>query len=392
MNNPQTPIVVVAFNRPNSLSRLLTSLSNAYYPNNDIPLIISIDFSSNNKSVIDIAENFNWNNGEKIVISHQKNLGLRNHILACGDLSIKYGSVLILEDDLFVSPNFYNYTQAALKFSEDKTYLSGISLYNHKINVHTGEYFSALEDGFDNWYFQFASSWGQAWNKKQWTEFKNWYNNNLDLVPSKNIPTNVTNWSDKSWLKFFIAYLVETDKYFFYPKVSLSTNFNDPGTHVASDSTAYQVELFHGKKTQFNFSHISESKSRYDSFFENNKLVEIENLKNKNIEIDLYGYKTSLDKDYLLSSKRLNFKIISSYSRSLKPVEANIIYNIPGNELFLYDLKVKETNDFINIDSVKLRRIIYSSKIISHNTATFLFYKLSKSRFMELSKRILKLG
>ncbi|MEL6306294.1 MAG: glycosyltransferase family A protein, partial [Bacteroidota bacterium] len=273
MNN--TPaIIVVAYNRPKSLKRLLASISEASYPSNKITLIISIDFSESNQDVVSIAENFEWQHGEKKVVVQPVNLGLKKHIVQCGDFTETYGEIIVLEDDLYVSPNFYQYTSQALHFSVDKDYVGGIALYNHKINVHTGEYFTALEDGFDNWYFQFACSWGQAWNANQWQGFKAWLTDHPNLPKSDRIPKNVSNWSDKSWLKFYIAYLVETNRYFLYPKVSLSTNFNDSGTHVSQDSTTYQVELFSAPKKEYNFSELKDSKARYDAFFESESVQE----------------------------------------------------------------------------------------------------------------------
>ena len=123
VTNP--PIVVVGFNRPVSLKRILASLNQAYYPEHTtIKLIISIDKSDTNKEVLAIAENFEWKFGEKTVNYQKENLGLRKHIIQCGNYSLKYESVIILEDDLFVSPNFYLYAQKALGFSNDKKYIS----------------------------------------------------------------------------------------------------------------------------------------------------------------------------------------------------------------------------------------------------------------------------
>ena len=59
-------IVVVAFNRPRSLQRLLTFLSKAQYPDKNITLIISID-RGDNQNVLNIANDFVWEFGEKIV-------------------------------------------------------------------------------------------------------------------------------------------------------------------------------------------------------------------------------------------------------------------------------------------------------------------------------------
>lgn len=162
-------IVVVSYNRPYSLKRLLKSLEAAIYPSADIPLIISIDRGANNMNVFAVAQSFNWGHGDKIVKYQNENLGLRRHIIKCASLSYDYESVIILEDDIFVSVEFYNYTIQAMSFAKNLAYIGGISLYNHQFSLSALSSFSPLEDGYDNWYFQYASSWGQAWTKEQWT-------------------------------------------------------------------------------------------------------------------------------------------------------------------------------------------------------------------------------
>ncbi|MEL6484270.1 MAG: hypothetical protein AAFP96_05420, partial [Bacteroidota bacterium] len=97
MEQNHPAIVVVAFNRPKSLKRVLKSVQTAFYPSEiEIPLIISIDYSPTNKEVLEIAHDFTWKNGAKQVIQHRENLGLKEHILSCGDLSEKYGGVIVL--------------------------------------------------------------------------------------------------------------------------------------------------------------------------------------------------------------------------------------------------------------------------------------------------------
>ena len=360
-----TPIVVVAFNRERSLSRLLASLKNADYPNSNIELIISIDFADNNGHVLEMANNFSWEHGKKTVVYHEENLGLRKHIIKCGNLSQKYGSVIILEDDLLVSPNFYNYTISALEFCKSNDNIGGISLYNHQLNVHDSRNFSALEDGFDNWYFQFASSWGQAWSANQWKGFKTWYDLGHNLDNNVAVPNYVRRWSEKSWLKYYIAYLVSTDKFFFYPKISLSTNFSDAGTHVGNDSTRFQVPILSASKKQYNFSKLPDSNSIYDAFYENTLLHQQLDLNKEDITIDLYGNKNIYSK-YLLTSKILDFKIIESFAKSLKPIDANILFKMPGNELFLYDTE-SDTKNIHKKDAT--RAIIYNHKYISPKNA-----------------------
>jgi len=380
-------IVVVAFNREQSLKRLLLSISNATYTIKDIPLIISIDYAKDNHQVKVIADTFNWPHGTKKVIYQNNNLGLRKHILQCGAHAITYDSVIILEDDLFVSPNFYEFTLAALNFSSDKSYISGISLYSHQFNVHSRSNFSPLIDGYDNWYFQFASSWGQAWTKNQWLLFMTWYNKQENLTPNASLPANVTCWSDKSWLKYFIAYLVESDTYFLYPRTSYSTNFSDMGTHIGKDSTIYQVPLDLGNNIQYRFSNLEESNSIYDVFYENKKLHNYLNVPKKQLCTDLYG-KKEIQKSsrYIITDNILNYKIIKTFGRSLKPHDANIIHEIPGEDIFLYDCQTVQSNPYkLNA----YRKIMYNIKSLHRWEAKIVLFKRIKEM---LYNAITKLG
>ncbi|MEH6679314.1 MAG: glycosyltransferase [Sediminicola sp.] len=386
MTDSNTPIVVVAYNRAKSLTRLLKSISNANYNGLSVPLFISIDRAENNQDVLKIAQDFQWAYGRKEVIYNDVNLGLRKHIIKCASISKTYGSVIVLEDDLYVSPCFYVYALQALKFSVDKNYISGISLYNHQLNVHKGVNFSAMEDGYDNWYFQFASSWGQAWTSSQFEEFLNWYQKQSNpLIKTEEVPDYVISWSDKSWLKYYISYLVETNKYFLYPKISLSTNFSDAGTHVGNDSTAYQVPMLGVNTKEFNFSTLEESNSIYDSFYENIKISKHLNIADEHLCIDLAGYRKKYNKRFIITPKVLDFKIIKSYSRSLKPIECNIFDDITGSDIFLYDSEIHIKNSYVDH---KKRQIFYYIKFISHRDSLILALELTKQRFKGILKKL----
>lgn len=373
MQRTECAIIVVAYNRSKSLERLLLSISNSIFPDNDITLIISIDKSDENKDVLNVANNFNWKNGKKQIINHEHNLGLRKHIVKCMNFVFEFENIIILEDDLFVSPGFYNYAIQAIDFARDKDYIAGISLYNHQLNVHTDTNFSALMDGYDNWYFQFASSWGQIFSRKNIEAFLSWYEKEPDVNRNDNVPAGVRSWSDKSWLKYFIAFVIEKNKYFLYPFVSLSTNFSDEGTHIVNDTTRYQVPVASSHIKSYRFSTISESRSVYDAFFENKRLSEVLNTPLNNITIDLYGYKSNYKTDFLLSSKILDFKILKSFRRGLKPHDANIQYQIEGEDFFLYDLRIIELNQS---KRNKLGELMYQIKNISFSNATYLWIKL----------------
>ena len=115
------PIVVVAYNRIESLKRILGSLLQAEHPDQGTELIISID-RGDNADVLDYANAFSWPFGEKQVIYQEENLGLKRHILKCGGLTRAHDGIILLEDDLYVSPDFYRYALECYDFVADKIF------------------------------------------------------------------------------------------------------------------------------------------------------------------------------------------------------------------------------------------------------------------------------
>ncbi len=341
-------IVVVAYNRPRSLSRILHSLSAANYPDAEIPLIISID-KGDNAEVLELADAYQWEYGEKTVLYQEENLGLRAHVLKCGNLTKQYENIIMLEDDLYVSPAFFLYSAEALAFTKDMKDIAGISLYKHMLNVNVREPFEPLQDGYDNWYMQMASSWGQAWSRKQWKGFYDWYEKHLEEpIEADTIPAFISSWPERSWLKYFNKYLVETNQYFFYPQQSLTTNFSDEGSNVTKAVNDYQVPLLLAPDKIYYFSDMEQSQAVYDMFYENQKLLAVlqefcSGIEKDTLTIDLYGGRPCHTK-YLLTSLSLPYRVIASCARMLRPMDANIVKKVVGNDFFLYDTEkaVKE--------------------------------------------------
>lgn len=367
MLSKPVPVVVVAFNRANSLSRLLQSLENAVYRKNEVPLIISIDKGENNEDVLQAAEQFVWSHGEKKVVYQSENLKLRRHVLRCGDYACEYGNVIILEDDLYVSPYFYEYALQALEFVKTESVVGGVSLYNHRYNVIASEPFEARDDGYDNWYFQFASSWGQAWTKRQWLEFRNWYAKNPNIDNLESVPLYVRKWSASSWLKYFIAFLIENNRFFLYPKISLTTNFGEAGTHVNRSNTNFQVPLQNGP-IEYRFTKVKDSCSIYDVFFESVTLQESLKEKYSEITIDLYGTKNlkNVRSKFVLTRNMLPYKYVCSYGCCMRPHEDNILYQIQGQEFFLYDMSKAVKQMTVQNKLQGVQKVQYNLRYVHH--------------------------
>ena len=335
-------IVVAAYDRVHSLSRLLAMLLTAEYPKNAVvPLVISID-GGGAEGVVHIANAFKWPFGEKKVIVHPNNLGLREHILCCGDLTEQFGAIIMLEDDLGLSKFFYQYTLQALnRFSDDEE-IAGISLYKHLINVNCGSKFEPMDNGLGYYYMQFAQSWGQVWTKAHWRGFRQWYDVEENRTKKLDIPQFVAGWPESSWLKYYIRYLVDHRKYFVYPMQSLTTNFSDAGTHVSASNNMFQVPL---AEYLPNVSvSLGGEALRYDAYFELEALsyraVGFDMLTHSVVS-DLYGIRdlSGYAPEQKILTIRPTRRVNASYGLQLKPRELNVVYAVSGSQIFLTEVK-----------------------------------------------------
>jgi len=295
-------IIIVAYNRPESLSRLLSSLDQLDYKYEDLTLIISVDNSGDNE-VEQIAADYEWRFGSKRVVVANQRLGLKNHVLKCGDMTEEFGNIIVLEDDLIVSPFLVSYADQAIAFYKGCSNIAGISLYSHRRNIINHLPFFAYEDGFDNFFLQIAQSWGQIWSRDRWCSFKKWLASERSRSSGKPIHQYISSWPDSSWLKLHIQYLVAQDLYFVYPRVSLTTNSGDAGSNVISADYSYMVPMMMGNR-DYCFSSFLESSSVYDCYFEmtckNLKKV-VGGLDNIDFEVDTYGEKLQTKDTFGLS-------------------------------------------------------------------------------------------
>ncbi len=372
----------MAYNRPRALSRVLNSLNKARLEEvSDLRLIISID-GGGAEEVCEVGRRFEWDYGPKELICHEHNLGLRKHILSCGDLSIKHGSVMILEDDCYVSPNFYQFAVEALKNYASEDQIAGVSLYTHQFNENVFLPFRALHDGYDAYFMQVPSSLGQVWTSGQWKKFKEWYSRKTLIAPEDKLPSNVKKWPETSWKKYFYKYMLDHDLYFVYPAVSHLTNFSDTGgTHYELLSRLHQVPLEQRDPAiPFRFATFSVSLNKYDGFFELEAASYIQQGINIDPDtlIDLYGSKPieKYEHKFLLSSKECK-TCHEAYGGDMFPFHLNILCKNAG-DFFHYG----EKDQFGSLKTNNIRTMASASQAVGFN----------QGRNSILSTRSYKLG
>jgi len=368
-------IIVVGYNRVYSLQRLLDSIKKASYPSDNITLIISIDYHPSNQDIIRVAEDFDWQHGEKIISTHEQRMGLKAHVLECGDYSRKYGCIIVLEDDLAVAEDYYYYTVAAQEYYQDNDRIAGVALYRQEWNDFSCNAFRPIPTIYSSFFRQSCESWGQSWTEKQWNKFREWLKENPVLHPGIKIPKAIYSWPETSWGKYFCAYVVENDMFFVFPYIARSTCFSEVGQHTGEKTIENQVCLMTGIPDNYLFPNIDQS-VHYDIFFENLDLQRtLEGYTHgEKCRIDLYGKHTEGDERYLLSTIPRPFKVLKSYGLEVRPPEVNVIKDIPGNDIFLYDTTVSDISprssysmDAYDLDGYKDKEILiqYCKKLIA---------------------------
>lgn len=340
--NSKAAIVVITYNRAHSFKRLLHSIEQSVYSTKDIALIISID-KSDSHEIYELADTFNWQHGVKTVLKHTSHLGLKEHVLRCGDLTEQHDSVILLEDDLIVSPYFYEFASEAERFYFNDENIAGISLYNYQVAESCFYPFQAVDDGSDVYFMQVASSWGQLFTKDQWRRFRRWFKNNHEITDKIYVPDYLLEWGKHSWKKHFIHYLLDEDKYFVFPQLSLSTNCEEIGTN-ANTSNIFHVPVQVHKKT-YHYKSFEHSTNKYDAWFEPLP-QQFEVLKNYSFDVDLYGIKPmkARSKPYVLTSQLGNKEALVSFANDLKPLALNMLLNVKGDKIHLYASPFLELN------------------------------------------------
>lgn len=346
-------IVVLAHRRRKSLHRLLNSLERGIYPSDAaVPLYISVD--GGDEKVVSICENMKWPYGSKTVLKSEESVGVRNHVFNCCSLLEKHDSLIMLEDDLYVTAHFYEFALKALSFYNDDDEIGGGALYHHQLNETAKRKFSPVTDGNDVYFLQLAASWGQFWTSSQWKRFKSWseHKTNSD-IESVNIPWDIKKWPWSSWKKWFTAYLVDQERYVVYPRFSLTTNFMESGTHNPKKGWDLQTELDCTSR-EWRFKKPADSIARYDAYCEiEPSIIKRFNphFRNYDFEVDLFGVKqlSSIHKPHILTTRKVANPLFG-FERSLRPAIMNVLHDLHGSSIQLAELQ-----DVVEDSGVRLR-------------------------------------
>ncbi|CAK7330719.1 unnamed protein product [Dovyalis caffra] len=272
-------IKVLAFNRLDSLSRCLNSLSAANYGGDTVHLHIHIDhFALVNEStnvidqkleesrkILNFIDGFDWKFGNKVVHYRTNNVGLQAQWLEAWWPSSDHEFAFIVEDDLEVSPFFYKFVRGLIVNYYYNVSNSSLSIYGASLQrprFVPGKHGNKIQLDSETHLFlyQLVGTWGQVLFPKPWKEFRLWY----DLHKSKGIKPfldgMVTNgWykrmGERIWTPWFIKF-IHSRGYFniytnFQHERALSVSHRDAGVNYGK-TAGPDSQLLEGSSLDFN--------------------------------------------------------------------------------------------------------------------------------------------
>jgi hypothetical protein len=346
-------VVIVAYNRPDALTRLLDSLLRADIPS-DTSLVISIDGGGSHAAQMrSVASSLAWPHGDKQIALHDRNLGMVAHSDYCGGLSEKYGSIVRLEEDNLVSAAFYRYASQALNFYASDSRIAGVSLYGLWFHGYSAYPFVPYLDDSDAFFAQVAWSHGQAYTQAQWQAFRQW----REAAPHRPIQSDLihdvyTTFDQAEWFHIGTQYLAETGRYYVFTRESHVTNSGDAGTHFARSTHYFQVPLQHFRR-DFHFQPLDASHAIYDSFMEMQPgcLSGLtDRLNGYEFELDLYAQKSlaKIRASYVLTTQR-SHKPVMTFGLAMWPPEENVVTGVTGAEIALTRAQDLDTRWFARL-------------------------------------------
>ncbi|MEM7093850.1 MAG: hypothetical protein AAF567_12675 [Actinomycetota bacterium] len=325
-------IVVMAHARPAATARLLAGVRSATVPPGT-PLVISIDrHDVTGDAVVDVAESLAWTVGPKRVVTHDA-IGLVAHFGACGDLSREFGSIVLLEDDLFVGPGFYEWASAALTFSATDNRIAGVSLATPPFDGYRQLPFEPLDDGSDALYAPIPWYDGMAFRADDWDRYRRSSDHStVRLHPAFDAL------DDDEWFPDFIRYLVATDRVWMLPRASHATGTGATGAHFDQRTDWFQVPLAARAPSSFRFRSLDDSLARYDDHMELVPTVMsalgVEGAADWIVDLganrDLRAFA-----EHLVVTTRPVDTPIRSWGAAMHPLAMNIVHDEPGDAIHL---------------------------------------------------------
>jgi len=317
-------LYILCYRRKSALEACLSSIKNFSSDTLLGSLYLYQDGGAEPFSVI--AEKYSKQFGKEVIHCQASvNLGIKNNMQRIfTDALARKRDIIVLEEDCVCSPSLIQYCNRMLKI-KTKYRLAQYSLYNFEYNelAHCNTFLpqsSILPSDF--FVLQQCSSWGFFMTLNQIAEFEaagGFCNRRLDILPRQ-----IQLWPDATWKKYFISYLLETNKWTLAPRTSLCSTQGVAGKN-SKIAPEYSVsQLVHGPQPA---AEREPSFDNYHHLLELNCYLEIRNPEAfasnateaeilKTVDMDLYGLREDFARSRrltrALSDKETHLLLVTS--------------------------------------------------------------------------------
>ncbi|XP_046578170.1 uncharacterized protein LOC124285934 [Haliotis rubra] len=246
-------VIVLAYDRAESLTRCLASLKEAEYNGDRVHIDVWIDCSKSGQidgDTYTAAMLFSFKYGTVTVHNHTRHVGIYGQWLGTWKVTEQTKEIaLFLEDDVTVSKYFYKWLKAVHTKYDSVANINGYSTQGMSMK-HSGDR-GWLQAPKSEVVFSYPvlGTWGFSPSLKNWLGFLNWYRETASnpsfhpLVPG----LKPSNWyrsfmksgkTDSMWSMWHIYYANKNNELTIYPNLpfrqGLTTNGNEKGLHYST--------------------------------------------------------------------------------------------------------------------------------------------------------------
>lgn len=238
------PVVIFAYNRPDHLKSLLISLSKNRGSSNS-SVVVFLDGPKNDFDLFQQSKILDVLNGtfpfKSIEVrKSERNKGLANSVrLGVTQMLSENSRVIVLEDDLVLSPFFLEYMNNALDFYESQTNVASIHGFQYPLKQTLSE--PVFFRGADCWGW---ATWRDRWDKVSFDSLDlSKKIEELDLIDSFNLRgsmdfygllLNQSRGKVDSWAICWHASMFLQNRLTLFPPKSLVQNHGNDGTGIHS--------------------------------------------------------------------------------------------------------------------------------------------------------------
>jgi len=262
-NSSNPPVALFVFNRYDDLPETIGCLK----ANNISTLYVFADGPRNDDDMIGVTkvrkliDAIDWVKVEKVY--QEKNKGLSESIQAGLNHVFKsHDSVVVVEDDVCIAPNFYEYMRQSLEFYKSNKQVAGITGLRYpfeRSNLDEYEYDTFFAPRFSSWGW---ATWKDRWidvelNSKKVTEYLKTTNVKF-LESGEDIPHTIKAVENGQlsgcWDVYYLISMLKSNQVFVWPKYNMVRNTGiGTGSHASDEVIDWQLEWESRPNKPYNF-------------------------------------------------------------------------------------------------------------------------------------------